>query len=414
MIRIGIVGCGRIMAAHLRAYRLLKEAGVDDFRITALCSLPLEEAQMYAKRGQGPPQRAAISNIPGDPLGVDDEYVSDFQDDVEVQVYDDFRKMIAEAPLDAVNDFTCLSMHHQVAEAALEKGKDLLTEKPMAVSVRAAKRMCELAEARGLVLGVFQSGRYMPRTRYLKWLFETERFGKLKMALLGNIGALWVPDQIVADTPWRHRRDEAGGVALDVGVHRFDMFRHFAGEIENVQATIATIEPERFTRDAEGNVLRSVKCDAEDTIFVGFNTEQGTVGDMLVSWAGCGGPTMLGAGDAYYGQGGLASGNEVSYADGTKVDLAELYEAECDPARKEKDCPLGLDNAFALAHYDWLNAVRNRCQPETSGREGLINLACSYAVLESAHAGQRVAITDVLSGALADAQKPINERYKIA
>ena len=82
MIEIGIVGCGRIMAAHLRGYRLLREAGVDDFRITALCSLSEDEARMYVQRGEGPPQRPAVSQFAGDPLAVADEYLSDFQDDV--------------------------------------------------------------------------------------------------------------------------------------------------------------------------------------------------------------------------------------------------------------------------------------------------------------------------------------------
>ena len=54
MIRIGIVGCGRILNAHLHGYRLLREAGYDDFRITALCARNEDDALMFRKRGEGP------------------------------------------------------------------------------------------------------------------------------------------------------------------------------------------------------------------------------------------------------------------------------------------------------------------------------------------------------------------------
>ena len=129
-----------------------------------------------------------MSHFAGDPLAVADEYLSDFQDDVEVQVYSDFRRMIAEAPITAVNDYTSHAMHHQVAETALS-GKDLLTEKPMAVSVRAARRMCELAESRGRVLGVFQSGRYC-RAPGICDGCSVRPFGRLQMMLMGSVGAL--------------------------------------------------------------------------------------------------------------------------------------------------------------------------------------------------------------------------------
>lgn len=413
MIEIGIVGCGRIMAAHLRGYRLLREAGVDDFRITALCSLWEDEARMYVRRGEGPAQREAVSQFAGDPLAVADEYVSDFQDDVEVQVYTDFRRMMAEAPITAVNDFTSHALHHQVAEAALGAGKDLLTEKPMAVTVRAARRMCELAEAQKRVLGVFQSGRYMPRTRQLRWLFDSGRVGQLQMVLMGSIAARWAPDRIVADTPWRHRRAEAGGISLDVGVHRFDMIRHLAGEIRDIQARTAMIEPIRFTHDAQGRETQRVECDAEDTVYASFATDAGVTGELMASWAGRGGPTILGAGDVFYASGGRISGEEVTFEDGTTAGLAELYEQECPAERKAKNFPLGLTDTFALAQYEWLQAVRERRPPETSGRDALASLSCAFATLESAKAGRRVDVEEVLSGGVREYQRELDEHYRI-
>ena len=125
MIRIGVVGCGRILAAHLRGYRRLREAGVDDFEITALCARKEADALGYVKRNGGFPQRKAVSDTPGDPLAVGEEYLSDFQPGVDVEIFTDYRKMIASGPVDAVNDFTTHGMHHLVAAEAFAHGKHL-------------------------------------------------------------------------------------------------------------------------------------------------------------------------------------------------------------------------------------------------------------------------------------------------
>jgi len=320
---------------------------------------------------------------------------------------------MAEAPITAVNDFTSHALHHQVAEAALGAGKDLLTEKPMAVTVRAARRMCDLADANRCVLGVFQSGRYMPRTRHLRWLFDSGRCGQLQMVLIGGFGARWAPDQVVADTPWRHRRVEGGGLALDMGVHRFDLIRYLAGEVQNIQARTAIVEPVRFGHDEQGRPTR-VECDAEDTVYSSFETANAVTGEMMASWAGRGGATVLGAGDVFYASKGRVTGEEVTLEDGSTVAVASLYDQYCEPARKAKDFPLGLTDTFALAQYEWLDAVRNRRAPETSGRDALRNLACAFAVLESAQVGRRVTIDEVVAGQLREYQRAVDEHYKIA
>ena len=77
MIRIGIVGCGRILAAHLEGYRLLREAGIDDFQITALCARKEADALGYVKPDEQFPQRKPVSDIPGDPLAIGPIYLSD-------------------------------------------------------------------------------------------------------------------------------------------------------------------------------------------------------------------------------------------------------------------------------------------------------------------------------------------------
>jgi predicted dehydrogenase len=411
MIRIGIVGCGRILAAHLRGYRLMREAGIDTFRITALCARRAEDAQMYVKRGEGPPQRPACSNIPGDPLAIGGEYLSDFQDDVEVEVYTDYREMIARAPIDAVNDFTTHALHHQVAQAALAGSKHLLTQKPLAITMATGRRMCEEAEARDRVFGVFENFRHAPATRHLRWAFDSGTLGKLQMLLLGYVGVWWAPDRIVANTPWRHIKNEAGGISLDLGVHFFDQIRHVAGDIETVSARTSILEPTRVTINNQGRIVEQIECDADDTFFADIETSSGAVGNLFASWGGHGSPTLSGEGTVYYGSKGSVTGGNATFDDGRVSALGDLYRSAASAARIAKEFPFGLDDSFALSQLDWLEAIRTKREPETSGWEGLRDLAAAYAILESAQVGRRVSVADVFNGELCEYQRPIDARF---
>ncbi len=413
MIRIGIVGCGRILAAHLRGYRLLREAGVDDFQITALCSRKAEDAWSYVKRGEGPEQRKPVSDIPGDPLAVGPEYLSDFQPGVEVSVHTDYERMIAGGEIDAVNDFSIHSLHHRIGECAFRHGKHLMTQKPLAVSMEAARRMCEAAEAAGVSFGVFENARFRPDVRRAAWaLSEAGPAGPMRMALMGNVGTWWAPDLIVAETPWRHARVEAGGISLDLGPHFFDMLRHIGGaEIRGVSARTDVVEPVRYLM-REGRRAEPVTCDADDTFYASFESESGASGMLFGSWAGRGKNTLLGDGPTYYGTRGRVCGDALHLeGEESPRSLAELYDAEAPEYLKARHFPMGLESDFALAQHDWLEAIRNRTQPECSGREGLLDLACSYAVVESARAGRAVTIDEIVSGELRAYQCEIDERF---
>jgi predicted dehydrogenase len=414
MIRIGIVGCGRILAAHLRGYRLLRELGFDDFKITALCSRKETDAASYVARGIGPPQRPPVSNIPGDPLAIGDEYLSDFQDTSKVKTFTDYRKMIAQGGLDAVNDFSTHGLHHQIAKFAFDAGKHLLTQKPLAVTIKAARRMCELADNRGVVLSVFENARFRPGTRHLHWLFHSGPGGKLQLVLSASIARWWAPNRIVAETPWRHKRLEAGGITLDLGVHQFNVIRHLAGEVKSVLGRCFVVEPRRITLDQQGQEIESMDCDADDTCMASFETVEGIHGSLTASWAGHGGVTTIGPGMVFHGTGGRAAGDELTDDNGTSHSISQLYRSQANDEIRHRDFSLPTEDAFALTQHDWLDAIRQNRQPEINGWEGLKDLACAYAVLESSLAGRRILVQDVLEGKVEDYQRPLNEHFEIS
>src|ERR687886_1541889 len=79
-LRIGLIGAGRIVPAHLRGYAALRAAGVDDFRVTAICSRDPARARLLVNAESGARPSAAAWEF-GDPLANQAITVADFQDD---------------------------------------------------------------------------------------------------------------------------------------------------------------------------------------------------------------------------------------------------------------------------------------------------------------------------------------------
>ncbi len=412
-IRIGIIGCGRILPAHLRGYRLLREAGVDDFRITALVARRPEDAYMFRKRGEGPPPRPPVSANPADPLAAPHLYVSDLQPEEDAEVYESVEALLAAGVVDAVDITATLPVHHTAGLACLEAGKHALIQKPLAVTVEAGRRLVEAAERRGLTLGVTENVRYAESARLARWLIDRGELGRIQMAASVSIGtAEWSPDRVVADTPWRHDRLIAGGGAsLDIGVHLAHRLRYLVGEVRTMTAVARVFEPERVRRDAAGAVVERVHADADDAFFALQEFEGGAIGTAAFTWAGHGAPTGLPEGLALYGDRGCLKGATLVRDDRSEAAARDIFDGAADDAARERFFPRGLTDSFALVFHDWLGAIRAGRQPEMSGMEGLRDLATAFAIMESATAGGPVRVADVLEGRVRDYQRPIDAHH---
>jgi 1,5-anhydro-D-fructose reductase (1,5-anhydro-D-mannitol-forming) len=415
MIRIGIVGCGRILNAHLHGYRQLLEAGFDNFRITALCARNPNDALMFRKRGEGPPPRPPVLDPEtGDPLAAPHIYLSDFQPDTEVAIFTDYQEMIDSGLVDAVNDFTSLFMHHQVGQYALERDKHLLVQKPLTITVKAGRKLVDTARARGLTLGLFENVRQDAGIRAAHWTVQQGIIGEIQMALIGGIGGFWSPDKIVAETPWRHRKLEGGGGgAIDIGVHVMHWVRYVCGDIGSVHASVRTFEPHRYTRTADGTVVNRTGCNVDDTYFATVNFQNGAIGQLLWSWGAHGEPLEIPGTPAFFGSKGCIKGNHVILDDGTRTTTTALFNKGADASTRDTFFPQGFTDPYTIQQYDWLTAIERGGQPETDGEVGLYDLAAAFAMIESSAVGRAVTMTEVLEGDVDQYQREINDYYGI-
>ncbi|MCC7263602.1 MAG: Gfo/Idh/MocA family oxidoreductase [Candidatus Latescibacteria bacterium] len=412
-LRLGFVGCGGITGAHLRGLKILREQGYDGFEVSALCSRNWENAARYVERGKGPPPLPPISPSPHDPLSVRDIYVRDFQD-TDPKVYTDHQEMLAAGAVDALVLLSAVSAHYPVAMAALERGVHVFIEKPFTTTARAALRLIEKAAAKNLSLGVAENLRYYESTRSTGWAVQSGLLGQVQMVLAGGVGNIWSPDVIVAKTAWRHRKLEAGGGgSMDIGAHLFDRLRYQCGEIEQISALARAVEPLRYTRDEAGRVIEEVRAEVDDTFFALLEFANGAIGNLLFSWAGHGEPTGFEGGGAIYGSKGSLKGERVQLGGQAPAEVGALFRQQAGADQLERFFPRGIQDGFALELLEFIAAIEQGRQPETSGIEGLRDIAPGLAILESSALGRPVKVADVEQCRVETWQGEINQHFGI-
>jgi predicted dehydrogenase len=156
----------------------------------------------------------------------------------------DYHRLLERDDIDLVDVATPGNTHHEIAIAALEAGKHVLCEKPLANTVDEAREMLDAARRAGTINMVCFNYRRAPAVQLAKSLIEEGRLGDIR-----HWRATYLQDFILnPDFPliWRFRKEVAGSGALgDLGAHIVDLAHFLVGPVEKVVGTAETFIRER-------------------------------------------------------------------------------------------------------------------------------------------------------------------------
>lgn len=149
-----------------------------------------------------------------------------------VRTYEMPQELIADADVDVVLVALPTVLHTSVTIAAVEAGKHVLVEKPMALNVADCNRMISAAETANRVLMVAQCIRFWPQYVKIKELLAAGNIGAPRAVHLRRLGS---PPSHSANN-WMLRGPESGGAFLDLHVHDVDFAHHLLGLPDGVYA----------------------------------------------------------------------------------------------------------------------------------------------------------------------------------
>lgn len=182
MVKIGLVGAGFMGKMHSECYRLLPQA-----KVVAVCDLDREKASEIAKES-------------------------------EARVYTEITEMLEKEELDGVDICLPTYLHRENVIKAIRKGKNILCEKPIALTIKDAEEMIKEAERTKVKFMVAQVVRFWDEYRALKEIYEKKELGELISLNLLRLS----PTPTWQWERWALNPKKAGGALLDLHIHDTD------------------------------------------------------------------------------------------------------------------------------------------------------------------------------------------------
>ncbi|MFI1831409.1 Gfo/Idh/MocA family protein [Streptomyces sp. NPDC020412] len=308
----------------------------------------------------------------------------------------DWRDLIARDDVQLVDVCTPGDSHAEIAIAALEAGKHVLCEKPLANSVAEARAMVSAAErarARGQVAMVGFNYRRVPAVAYARQLIAGGALGPLRHLRFTYLQD-WLVDPAFPLT-WRLRKESAGSGALgDLGAHIVDLAQFLAGEhLAGVSALTETFVKERPV--ASGGERTTGRVTVDDAALFNGRLASGALASFEATRMAAGRKNSLRF-EINGERGSLAFDlerlNELSFHDDTEpaasAGFKRILVTEADHPYLEAWWPpghaLGYEHTFTHQARDLLHAIADGTEPAPSFADGLQVQRVLAAVEESA------------------------------
>ena len=353
--RFGIIGCGRIAPRHADSL-----VHIDGARLVAAADIKVSRAENLAARISREYDRRGLP--PVEPCA-------------------DYRELLDRSDIDVVNICTPSGLHAQMTIDALEAGKHVIVEKPMALSLADADAMIETSRRTGKRLCVVLQNRYNPPMRDLRRLVEDGRLGRL---LLGNATVRWYRPQEYYEDGWHGTWAMDGGALMNQSIHHIDALQWIMGDVQTVFAYTATL---------------GHRMEAEDVGTAVLKFRSGAVGCVegsTITW-----PENLEGSVTVFGErgsvkvGGTALNRKVLW----KVDGELEHEREL-IVHDEIDPPSVYGESHKAVIEEMLSALQENRDHAQNGHEARRSVALVLAMYESARRGSEVEVSQIARDAL--------------